>query len=123
MANPHRGEVEITLAGKTWTMRPTFQALCEIEDKTGAELTTLARQIWDGEGSVKATAIIVSEGIRACHANGPDLNAVGEAIVSEGLNSVLEPVVLYLVAAITGSTPDLDAARKSDGKAGGSKKA
>ena len=45
MANKHRGEVDITLLGDFWTLRPTFGALAEIEDATGLGLAAVVQRI------------------------------------------------------------------------------
>ncbi|MFV9875398.1 MAG: hypothetical protein AB8U25_03210 [Rickettsiales endosymbiont of Dermacentor nuttalli] len=38
MFDQYRGEVSIELAGKIYNLRPTFQALCEIENEIGKSL-------------------------------------------------------------------------------------
>lgn len=35
MANTERGEVSVTVGGKKYTLRPSFDSLCELEDLTG----------------------------------------------------------------------------------------
>lgn len=79
MANPHRGEVEITAAGQTYALVYTINALCEAEEATGSNilgdltrLSTLRAIMWAGlrtrhPGITKATAgdIIQAMGISA----------------------------------------------------------
>ena len=38
MANPYRGEVALMLAGRHYTLRPSFHSLCEIENRTGRSI-------------------------------------------------------------------------------------
>jgi hypothetical protein len=48
MANPERGEVGITVGGKAYTLRPTFDSLCELEDLVGKPLHELMEGIQQG---------------------------------------------------------------------------
>lgn len=48
MANPERGEVGVTVGGKGYTLRPTFDALCELEDLVGKPLHVLMEGIQEG---------------------------------------------------------------------------
>jgi len=45
VANPHRGEIEVELGGRTITLRPTFEALARIETETGLGIYALARAL------------------------------------------------------------------------------
>ena len=38
MANPHRGEVEIKAGEKAYTLVFTINAICDVEEETGADL-------------------------------------------------------------------------------------
>lgn len=48
MANPERGEVGVTVGGKAYTLRPTFDAICELEDLVGKPLHVLMQGITEG---------------------------------------------------------------------------
>ena len=102
MANKQRGEVEVELGGKTWTMRPTFQSLCEIEDRTGVGITTLARRCYEGEFGVGPITAVLWAGIRAAHDDGPDYDEVGRLIVKEGISRFAAPALALLLAALIG---------------------
>lgn len=45
MANPYRGEVTLTFAGRAYTLRPTFHILATIEHRLGLSLPRLLRRI------------------------------------------------------------------------------
>jgi hypothetical protein len=92
-ANPHRGEVALTLCEREITLRPTFAALVAIERETGIGLLALGRKL--GQGSIEHVPTIIREGARAagyevqieeivaeCTAHGalPFLNAAGQLI-------------------------------------------
>lgn len=48
MANPERGEVGVIVGGKGYTLRPTFDALCELEELVGKPLHELLQGIQQG---------------------------------------------------------------------------
>ena len=114
MANPHRGEVEITLAGKTYTMRPTFEALCEIEDRTGVGLAVQLRRFAEGTFGVRDVAAILSAGIRASDKAAPGIDEIGQIIVEEGIAPFAEAIGVFLagtVGAVRGGKVEAGAAR------------
>ncbi len=45
MANKERGEVTLELGGETYTLVPSFGAVCEIEDALGTNLFALGRRV------------------------------------------------------------------------------
>jgi hypothetical protein len=45
MANRERGEVSIEVGGKAYTLRPTFDAMCEFEDLTGKTVDDLFEDV------------------------------------------------------------------------------
>ena len=102
MANKQRGEVEVVLGGKTWTMRPAFQALCEIEGRTGVGITTLARRCYEGEFGVGPITAVLWAGIRAAHDDAPDYDEVGRLVVKEGVSRFAAPALAFLLAALIG---------------------
>jgi hypothetical protein len=55
MANPERGEVGVTVGGKPYTLRPTFDALCELEAVENKPIDQILRTIEEGRlSSVRA---------------------------------------------------------------------
>ncbi len=45
MANKHRGEVTLDLAGKDYVLAPTFGVVAEIEDEMGTNLFEIGRKL------------------------------------------------------------------------------
>lgn len=45
MANIHRGEVTVSVAGRAYTLRPTFHILCQIEERIGLNILQLLQRI------------------------------------------------------------------------------
>lgn len=55
MANPERGEVGVTLGDKVYTLRPTFDALCELEGIENKPIDQILTTIEQGRlSSVRA---------------------------------------------------------------------
>ncbi|MCH7861722.1 MAG: gene transfer agent family protein [Proteobacteria bacterium] len=102
MSNDIRGEVEVALGGRTWTMRPTFQAICEIQGRTGKDILTVAGECWAGRFSAVTVAAVLWAAIRAAHDDAPDFEAVGAMIVEEGITTFFEPVLALLANALAG---------------------
>lgn len=104
MANPHRGEVEIDLAGMTLTLRPTYEAIIEIEERTGRPLVGILRALVAGDLRHRDLAIIIHAGARAFDAKAPALGAIGAALVREGLSPALMTSITDFLAAALGGT-------------------
>lgn len=48
MANVERGEGSVTWGGKTYTLRPTFDALCELEERLNKPIDQIMREMQEG---------------------------------------------------------------------------
>jgi hypothetical protein len=114
MANKHKGEVDLTMGGVEYTLRPTFESLVEFEDKAGVTAYEVMGELAHGKpAGFKVIAAAVWSGIRAgWKDNGkrpPTFIEVGEAIRRDGLATVLPAFGQYLTNALS-SEADLKAA-------------
>ncbi len=101
MANPLRGEVDIRLAGKAYTLRPTFQALCELEQRAGSNLYHIARRFEDGSFTLLDITCVVWSGIRGTlGASAPTFEDIGEHIVLQGVANMVDPACRYMAGAL-----------------------
>jgi hypothetical protein len=109
-ANPHRGEVSITLDGASYVLRPSFEAIVEIEERLGLSIVAIVRKTAE-TSDIRMTEIgaIVAAGIRAHgrEADDPLMAAVtndriGRLCWQEGLMSVLPVVQQFLLMAVNG---------------------
>lgn len=100
-ANRLRGEVAIRLGGRDYVLRPTFQALCEIETRTGRGIVALARRTAAGDVGVAETAAIVTAGLRAA-GEPATFDTVGRLILEAGLAACVPAVTAFLTAALGG---------------------
>ena len=90
MANKHRGEVEVELDGKPITLRPTFDALCEIEGRSGLTIAELGARALTGRLGLFHVALIIWAGRRAVVGEGaPSLNDIGTWVLEAGYSSFL----------------------------------
>lgn len=103
MANPHDGEVTLTLSGREVTLRPTFEVMVKIEQATGRGMVALARQFATMNfGYSEAAAIIASAAIGDPR---PTHEQVGTALMRTGLAAVAAPLTEFLEYAVTGGRP------------------
>jgi hypothetical protein len=114
-ANKHRGEVEITLDGKSFTLRPTFQAMVEIEAVLGKGLLGLVRRISEMEFGYTEAQAVITAGLRAAGEKATP-EKVGEMVFRTGLAELAGPIGSFLTAALSGG------AEPGEGGATGSKR-
>jgi len=106
MANKHRGEASVSLGGRRYTLRPSFAALVEIEERCGCGIIELAQRFFDQKVRTKDVVAVLFAGIRA-GGDGPDGDwpeeeAVAAAVVEGGLANFIEPVGAFLADALAG---------------------
>lgn len=63
--NPHRGEVSMCLSDQCYVLRPTFQALCSIEQVLGMSLVSLIMQMPDRGLTLDEMVEIIHAGMKA----------------------------------------------------------
>lgn len=122
--NKLRGEVEIELAGEKWTMRPTFEALVNIEGKLNKSIPEITRAHRAGSVRVTDIVVIIWEGLIAAnggkppHSKGRDdhrlrYEELGNMIIKDGFANVLkqEALILFLLYGLAGELA-MDEAKK-----------
>lgn len=93
MANKYRGEVNITLAGEKYVLRPTFEALCELEERAGEPILSIMSGMQDGKIRLKDMALIIWSGMYGYDAaSAPSIDTVGAMILETGLLNVMQEV-------------------------------
>jgi len=110
-ANEDRGELAVILDGTTMVLRPTFEALSEIEQTLDRGLVDLARDALGAKLKLADTAQIVTVCVRAWGketenkgAAGANPQRIARLIVDSdgGLYTVLQTVEKVLSVAVTG---------------------
>jgi len=105
MANKLKGEIDITLGGKKYVLRPTFEGLVELEEKAGAGLSQILYRFSNKDWSMKHVAAAIYGGLFHYGEKAPSFEEVGKAIVADGVTSFLAPSVRLLSKSIS---PDKD---------------
>lgn len=98
--NSDRGEAIIKLGGEAFTLRPTFAALKELEDRTNAGLVELVMRLSGGRWRITDLYEIIRAGIIG-NGQKPPPN-LGDLIIAENVPEVARAVAIYLTDALTG---------------------
>lgn len=114
MANVHRGEMRVVIAGKEHTMRVTFEAMANIEDLTGTRSIPLVSRFAARDVGVRDIVAVLGQGIRAAEP-AFDPMVVREAIEAQGPVSFIDPCLRFLTLFMNGGQAGNGAA--ADGSA------
>lgn len=89
--NKHRGEVEYKVGDRELILRPTNEAMQEIQDKLDIGLLRLALIFNNLDGRIEQAARIIYEGAKASGSlqDGEDIDAVRDMMHEVGLASAL----------------------------------
>lgn len=114
-ANPHRGEIEIALVTpdgdeRKFVMRPSFQALAEIESMAGVGIVPLARRFMARQWSITDATAVITAGLKAA-GEPAKYEKVGEMVFRTGLSNIAKPINDFLEASLSGG--EKPRARKS----------
>lgn len=111
MANEKRGEIDLELAGESYVLRPSYEAIQAFEAQTGKSLIELAQAAGDGTMSLANAAIVATECIKAwgkatdnTTARAVNVRRIGELIFEApgGLMVTLKKLEILLFMAATG---------------------
>jgi hypothetical protein len=100
MANRERGEVAVSLGGKDYCLRPTFQALAEIEHRAGMGLVALAKRFLEREFGLNDVIAVLEPAIEAGGQTPP--KELGKLAAEQGIMRLGLPIAQFLVQALTG---------------------
>ena len=100
--NPYRGEVEIELGGSVRVMRPTFEAITEIESRVGVGIVELVRRFQGNEWRTADVVIVVRSGLKGAEGKERTLNEVGSWVFEAGVIQCATVALKLLVNGLTG---------------------
>ncbi len=108
-ANAERGEITITFDGAEYTLRPTYEAILEVETQTGKTIFELGGLADGNRLPLAQAAIILAEFIKAWGRETGDramanvgAKRLGEMALDTGLPNVMAVLALVLYLAATG---------------------
>ncbi len=112
IVDPKRGDIEIELVTEAdqrrgFVLRPSFEAIGEIEEQTGRSVFALARRIAKAELGHHEVACVVGAGLKATGET-VSYDTVGEMILRTGLADVLPPVGEFLAKVLGGTGQSKD---------------
>lgn len=88
-ANPHRGDVLLSLPSGDLVLRPSFQALVAAEQEIGSLLALAARASTDGV-PLQKMAVLFHHCARAVDPAVPDADVLGQRMLAAGLMPCLD---------------------------------
>ncbi len=92
MANTQRGEVSIELCGKKYTLRPTFEAICELEDSAKVSVIEMISNFQNmklASMNLRMISSVVWSGMWGHNKKDcPIQSEVGEMILKDGIWNV-----------------------------------
>lgn len=97
-ANPHRGEVNLSLGGRDYKLVPTYANLSAVEEGCGMGLIQFARKLTTDGYQLTDLARILA----AVAAPEISVEDAGEAIIRGGVVKVAEAVTRFLTQALLG---------------------
>jgi hypothetical protein len=104
MANEHRGELDVELAGRKVTLRMTFESICEIEETSGKTGIEILQDLSKQKIGVKTMAAILWAGLRATldpqqRLSSPTLESIGKDVMTTGITKLIGPVGKFIMFA------------------------
>lgn len=99
MANQYRGEINIILSGKTYNLRPTFQALCEIENEIGKSLVVLLSKLDEQGILIQEQISIIKIGLKHAENNNLPTN-LEDLLKQQNVASLFRIVCKFLEAGL-----------------------
>jgi hypothetical protein len=106
MANRLRGEVDITLGGRSYRLRPTFAAIMDIEERLGA-VVPLAVRAAKGDFGFRDVTVVIWATLNAVEGQSMTMDEVGNAVLAQGL-AAATPAVRVLLTHILGGDEAAD---------------
>jgi hypothetical protein len=105
MANNVRGEAEFAAGDRTFVLRPTFEALCAIEDRLDTGVIELAERIAQRRHGVRDIGAVLFE---AAHAADPTVSQaeIEAAVARAGLRAATLAALNLLACALGGPDPE-----------------
>ncbi len=103
MVEELRNEMQVTLAGQERTLRASFAAIRGIERDLGRSVVSIINKVVaEGDISVSDTAVVIYYGLVGNNDTRLTLDAVGDAIVTEGFDKHALAAINFLSQALKG---------------------
>ena len=111
MANPLKGEVEVTIGSETYKCRLTIDALVRIEDELDKGILELATAISEAKVRIRTLVVVLRHALRG-GGNDFDDKKVGSIISSAGIVVASTEVAKLLAATLTDNDSEEEVDKK-----------
>lgn len=112
MANKQKSQIEVDLCGKKYVLTPTFEAICEMEDKARTGIPAMFQSARKGKIGIKDIAAVIYGGIIGTGKHELSYEQVGAMVRKTGLKDLASPVVLLLLECMYDGSDDAE--KKTD---------
>ena len=124
MANKARGEIQVSIAGKDYTLRPSYTAVVEFEDKAGVTVFEAMKALGERQSIPmrslrQAFHSCIKAAWKPSMGSQPTLDDIGQALHADGLTGFIVPYSQILGNMLAGekalskSAADAEAEAKS----------
>lgn len=110
LPNGLRGEVAFEAGGRRFVLRPSFEALIEIETRLETGLVELAERMTERRYGARELLVLIHAGARAADPSVREAE-IGEAIAQAGLREASLAALAFLSRALGGEGRDSEAPR------------
>lgn len=100
-----RGEIRVDIDGVGYTLRPTFDALRQIETRTGRSVLVLIQEVISMRVHYAHLVVTLYELARASGAKLTE-ERIGAAIIGKGIKAYLKPLSDVLQTVLSREEPD-----------------
>lgn len=100
MANKYRNEVEITLGGKKYTLRASWETIVGIETTLNTSILALIAR---GSLTFKEAATVILLGLHGADDKSLTFDEIGKAVFEDGMSRIGRPVIEFLSIAMDGA--------------------
>lgn len=114
MPNQLKGEVEIEFHGKKRLLRPTFDAICEIESRAGEGIPFMISRISSRTLGFKHVAAIIYGGMLGAGSAEMSFEQVGQVVMKKGFGKFILPCSELLANAMTPDEEQPDSGKESE---------
>jgi hypothetical protein len=119
LANPQRGEVEVTLQGRPYKLRITHEGLAETEDKAGIGICGMAIRLESKSHGFRDVAAMVYGGLRGAGNFDFTFEQVRDQVLKEGVRNYHTAFCQLVMAAMRGIGTEEVLGKKKEEEVGG----
>ena len=112
MANSVRGEVHLELAGRQFTLKPSFESIIEIESRLGG-VVALALRASKGDYGLKDITTVIWCTLSYLGADKPSYENIGQMVLEAGLVPASHAMKDILTAILGGGAVESGSPEKS----------